>query len=472
MPLSINQGALTANSNNLGAWLDTSIRLDFDPIRPQIVPVRKSKHGVRPVAELALRDRLMYRALVDKWSDNLAPPDRSSEAYHKFKWAPLEDAPSYVVSSDITAFYQYIDYDLLQRELDVQVRDPDGIAVLMEFLRGLSGRNTGVPQQNYASDVLAEALADVLERALLHSNLKVWRYNDDFRIATTSWSESLAAIDLLETRARQMGLALNDGKTVIRKVAKYRDYITRRDAMMDKIANELGIDLGDYEPGPYQEFDADDLPEGEAAAYQAVLERWLTARNDELDELEVLSDLVKMALSNLAGDAANDRAVEICLELLKTEQHLTPQVCQFLERIPGELEQSLLDRFAGLLQSGRYLTTWQCLWLQRPLARLSDLMADGDDGRIRARWVREIFDNVAGGEVVRSAAALTLARHQAIDTPELMTLYDEITPVSRPVIASALGVLGTNEERHRAVIDEDPLHRWCCEWALVIDVPG
>ena len=89
------------------------------------------------------------------------------------------------------------------------------------LLTAITGRRYGLPQQNHPSDVLAEAYIDVLERRLHRANARVWRYSDDFRIATDSWSDALATVDLLEREVRRIGLTLNDSKTVIRRWYTY-----------------------------------------------------------------------------------------------------------------------------------------------------------------------------------------------------------------------------------------------------------
>lgn len=193
---------------------------EFAPVPGQIVTVRKSGHGVRPVAELSIRDRVLYRALVRRWEEVLPEPDRSSEAHEAFLKAPLgtDAAPTYVVSSDVTACYEYIDHGLLAREVLARTGDSDGVEALTSLLAGLMGRSYGLPQQSGSSDVLAEVYLSVVERRLLRQGLAVWRYNDDSRIAVDSWSEALNAVDALERECRAIGLALNDLKTVIRKV--------------------------------------------------------------------------------------------------------------------------------------------------------------------------------------------------------------------------------------------------------------
>src|SRR5665811_1209842 len=114
------------------------------------------------------------------------------------------------------------------RELVAQTGDGQRVDTLTTLLTAITGRRYGLPQQNHPSDVLAEAYIDVLERRLHRANARVWRYSDDFRIATDSWSDALATVDLLEREVRRIGLTLNDPKTVIRRGDTYEASLKRR----------------------------------------------------------------------------------------------------------------------------------------------------------------------------------------------------------------------------------------------------
>ena len=109
-----------------------------------------------------------------------------------------------------------------------QTGDGQRVDTLTTLLTAITGRRYGLPQQNHPSDVLAEAYIDVLERRLHRANARVWRYSDDFRIATDSWSDALATVDLLEREVRRIGLTLNDSKTVIRRGDTYEASLKRR----------------------------------------------------------------------------------------------------------------------------------------------------------------------------------------------------------------------------------------------------
>src|SRR5665647_2804299 len=127
------------------------------------------------------------------------------------------------------------------RELVPQTGDGQRVDTLTTLLTAITGRRYGLPQQNHTSDVLAEAY--VLERRLHRANARVWRYSDDFRIATDSWSDALATVDLLEREVRRIGLTLNDSKTVIRRGDTYEASLKRREVLLKQVADEADLDL-------------------------------------------------------------------------------------------------------------------------------------------------------------------------------------------------------------------------------------
>jgi len=122
-----------------------------------------------------------------------------------------------------------------------QTGDGQRVDTLTTLLTAITGRRYGLPQQNHPSDVLAEAYIDVLERRLHRANARVWRYSDDFRIATDSWSDALATVDLLEREVRRIGLTLNDSKTVIRRGDTYEASLKRRNDSPGESVDEKRI---------------------------------------------------------------------------------------------------------------------------------------------------------------------------------------------------------------------------------------
>jgi RNA-directed DNA polymerase len=470
MPQSAVLPVLLGRSAEVASWAQTRLSGDFDPVPEQVVTVRKTRHGVRPVAELFLRDQLLYRALVGAWLDRLPEPERSSEAFDTFEEAPLgEPEAAYVVSSDIVAFYQYIDYDLLSRELVARTGDAARVDTLIELLTIVTGRRFGIPQQNNPSDWLAECYIDVLERRLIRSGVAVWRYNDDFRITADSWPNALAAVDLLDREARRLGLALNDSKTIIRKRDTYQTAVSRREQVRQEIAEEAELDLTGIDFGPYGTADIPPDPDDvRIHAFTKILERWREHADDDPAVLQALVQLIPTALAHLAlSPGTTTEILDTCMELLRTEQTLTPAVAQYLERIHDDDQPLALDAFDRLLDTNPYLTPWQASWLAPALARMQAL-AVGDNGVRRAAWLKSVWDDPRAPEPVRAAIAQTLAQHKVLTTDDLLDVYDRMAETSRPALAAALGTakLDPTSKKAHALTAEDDLIRWQYEWGL------
>ena len=119
-----------------------------------------------------------------------------------------------------------------------QTGDGQRVDTLTTLLTAITGRRYGLPQQNHPSDVL--------ERRLHRANARVWRYSDDFRIATDSWSDALATVDLLEREVRRIGLTLNDSKTVIRRGDTYEASLKRRNAARSPARPDEGCQMSAF----------------------------------------------------------------------------------------------------------------------------------------------------------------------------------------------------------------------------------
>jgi hypothetical protein len=95
---------------------------------------------------------------------SLPSVDRGQAQWAAFKRAPLDYDGSYIIATDI-----------------------------------------GIPQQSTASDLLAEALLDRLERVLVRRGVKAGRYNDDFRFTCRSWSDAVRAIEIFSEVVLSVG---------------------------------------------------------------------------------------------------------------------------------------------------------------------------------------------------------------------------------------------------------------------------
>lgn len=448
---------------------------EFVPIPGQIVTVRKSGHGVRPVAELSVRDRVLYRSLVRRWTDVLPEPDRSSGAYEKFLQAPLGliSPPQYVVSSDGTACYEYIDHGILAREVLARTGDADAVEALTDLLAGLMGRSFGLPQQSESSDVLADAYLSIVERRLLRQGLTVWRYNDDFRIAVDSWSAALNAVDALERACREVGLALNDLKTVIRKGGTYKAVSSRREEMLREISEEVEVDLTEVVITPYDliiiEPAEDDVAD---RAARNVVAEWLglqekmlspspeqTLTQKEQEKRLALTDLLRWALSVLRGKETDEQLLTACGQILRTEQNLTPLVAKYLGKTTDAV--ATIAWFEDFLNENPYLTPWQAWWVAPALRAVDGSYAEGSSQR---RWLESVWGNPSCPEPVIAGIAFTVAQKGLADVKGLMQVYESMTDTGRPFVARAIGAIAPADDTAAAtLLVEDDWIKWAFE---------
>ena len=242
--------------------------------------------------------------------------------------------------ADVAAYYQYIDHERLSRELVRQTGRADLAEALVQLLSAMmGGRGVGVPQNNSASDRLADAYLDVVERQLIRGGRRVWRYNDDFHIGAVDWRSANESLHILDRLLAALGLTLNDEKTTPFLRESYEDWITKPEAEWARIVGGLSTDIRSWSPYDDSVDIEADMTEEEAedegdpdvyfdAAVEA-LELWRSyvrevAVPDPL-VLHVHRRLVSIALTILTT-AGLDTAVGYCRDLVAIEPQLTGTV--------------------------------------------------------------------------------------------------------------------------------------------------
>jgi RNA-directed DNA polymerase len=472
LPPSAIHPALTKIRDDVAHWAAARLSGRFLPTAEETVAVSKAHHGVRPVAIWDLPSRLLYHALCARLANNLTPIERGRAAWWTFLRSPLDHPGRYVVTSDIAACYELIDHGLLANELLVQTGDHPTVEAITYLLHETSGRAYGLPQQSLASDTLAEAFLDLLERALIRRGLTVARYNDDFRFSCDSWSEVVRALEVLSEEARSLGLTVNDLKTVTWGRRKYEEHLDEGDRLRQEIADDARLDLTDYDVQPYTNLVVEIPPsstEVDLHAARLVLERWerVAGRGRVADrkraEHRALLELLPFALATLGSSRHTDTdTVRICMRLLRFERTMTPAVATYL--VTQDDEALILDAFDRLLRAGAYLNGWQTWWLQQPLARLTSF-ASGNGGVRRVKWARTTLASSEHTPVLRAPIVLTLARHGQIKLEEVLQIYHRSSATVRPVVVAAAALLSPRRDVARALKDDDRLHEWVYDWA-------
>lgn len=478
---------VAGRARSIADYLANQLQAGFHPALQVEIAARKPAHGVRPVPYWGTLERIAYRALTTTALHGVAPHDRSPEAYLDFVAAPVKYArdrqpprkrrkPSllflgktpvnYVVKSDLTAFYQFIDHAVLAEELLLLGVDFEVIEALMELLAESQGRYYGLPQLLDASDMLSELYADRIERDLLRSGLAVWRFNDDFRIACDTYADALNAIEALDAAARRVGIVLSESKTFTVGIVTY---------LLDTLglsapASGKAVDLDDVEDqvGDYtDEFGEEDAD----VAYEAI-ERMVETQSDDPDGRAInLNDLrtqdirvLRRALNGLTK-ASDTRALKQIVTLAIYAPSLTPTLIRYLRAVGKNLA-SHDDAWLEIVKTVDdlvhrvSLNNWQKLWLVdvlRDLALLGGDLGDTDEVNRWVEWVDDLRRDTAS-EALRAGAIRALAAQGRMSVTDVVSSADRASDALLHIYTAAgtegAGYLTGNEQtRAQQAID-------------------
>jgi hypothetical protein len=427
------------------SWLRGQLVAGFTAQPSVPVNVRKPTHATRPVHVAGIPERVVYNALTEALLSELDPPDRGAHAYAEFIKAPLQylleksasSAPEilvvainqlledpelqYVVTSDIAAFYQYIDHGILSTELMRHSADFEMISTLIALLQRMVGREFGIPQQSRPSDRLSELIGELLSSSLLRSGYPTWRFNDDFRIGARSFADALAAIEVLDEAARELGLVVNEHKTRILLIKTY-------------LTDTLGLDVDE----PIGQIDESDEIEDLVADY----DEWIFSADEAGDALSAFMRLTASPAEGISRQdvgrtrrslvylsrESNPMAVRSAAVLVGFAPSLTPSVAKYLATIDPSDDSDPLAMVAHILASDS-LSEWQ------------------------RSWFAHVAGSASGGHGDRSELSSTTASlARTARTPYLRAVST--------LAAVRLGSLAVTDMEHLAIAEPSPLAPW------------
>ena len=458
------------------SWIQSRLAGGATGLPAVVVNARKATVGTRPVPILGIADRITYRALTKHVLRDLTLPDRSPDAYKAFLHGPIEYAfrnehgpiwnvfgldVKYVVEADITAFYQYVDHDLLRHELELHTGHIETIDALLELLGETEGRVFGLPQLLDASDWLSDIYIQSVERDLLRRGLAVWRYNDDFRIACSTYTEALDAIERLAEAARAVGLTVSEYKTFTPSFPTYFFRTTGRDvnaALVDIDPSDVDVIVTDYA-------DLDDEERVEAAVGTLARLDLDPGDDNRIDLHRLTTDAVRdlrRAISSLTR-AENGAAIDKLMDLLVYVPSLTPRLCEYMISVYGpdhaRAVETVLDTFIGQASLGE----WQALWAVYTMRQLGLLQGSSP----RQAWARTQRER-ARSRLLGAESALALADVGAVDFDDLdhaLRVEPEVlAPWHLLAMKALVSTTGQHADRARAVRDSHPLH------AILLDI--
>ncbi len=421
---------------------------------------------------MPIPERVAYRSIVDFLLGAEAPVARSREDYLSFIRGPVDyvmhkaegirtvglllddDEIKYVVKSDLSAFYEYIDHGVLGRSLIARTRNVELVEDLMSFLAEIEGRSYGIPQMFDASDRLSELYAQLIHDQLSRRGYLVWRFNDDFRIGVSGFDVALDAIEALSEEARSLGLIINEQKTVSPKFATYAIATFGLDSVDDEIPSDEQDEV-EAAVADYTEMfgDADDAV--------TLLQRAVSG-DYEWNLSDVSQDQVgqlRRAIWSVVRER-DARAVPALVPLAVFVPSLTPAICRYAEALAEERQQEVagvVDTIIARVSLGG----WQRLWFNR-LLRTSKLLLQPAPGDTTTR-IR--FAEACAGDgrhpATRAEAILALAGTGTVSVREIADfLVTEPRALASWYVMAAGECVRTERDQKvlRGISGSDPLY--------------
>lgn len=482
---------LSENASELADNFSGILRNGFRPTLQVESLARKPSHGVRPVPYWGPLERILYRALSEVVMKPFRKPDRSPEAYVEFVKSPvnrgyelqqeehpegdvevdrffhfLESPLKYVVKSDITSFYQFIDHGILRDELLLHGADFEATTSLVSLLGEAQGRAFGLPQLFDASDWLSDIYIQRVHRQVLRRGLEAWRFNDDFRIATRTYADALKAIEALDEASRANGLAISESKTLTYGMTTY---------LIDTLALGASEELGKFIPDEVETIVGDytdEFDEEDDEALETLASASPEARVDESDGIRLKNiraeDVRKLRRALGALSHADDgRAIGHLLQLLIFAPSLTPSICKYLASLTEEIPAR--GTFFDEALSNASLNDWQKVWL---IGTMSDLrLLDGEQAGYRRTWV--VTERSATRDpVVRSYCSQALGLVGALTLTDVVADAEDAPNALLTIYASAISATARRENKSASEAiasawgDRTTLHRILLEEPL------
>lgn len=419
------------------------------------VQVPKSRYGYRPVLPLTFQTRAAYRMLAGSIEEELGAPDRTRSAWERFESFPLVAGvgAGSILRADIAAFYQSIDHEQLVLELVRRTGLGFPPRAIGELLGAVMGARRGLPQNNAASHVLADAFLGRLDGELRRSGIVSSRYNDDFVFAFDSWADAHGFLEIFVGEVAAMGLSINEQKTRFFTRSNYESWVGRHRKIWDEIDSELEwteIWSGGSEIESGRDATVEEITgEENAGNLEADLElrsrksaAALSAVNYALERLRggppsagPLSDwlLEQSTLRRLLGEALvvlqrypSDDVGAQFVQVVRTEVQLTHLVggaLAALAPLNPTAVASVLRQVVTESDSPR-LSNWQTLWLVQPVLE-HDLSWEPDWAPVGA-WLSVALHSSESHPIVRSRALAALARWREINADGCLVALDAL----------------------------------------------
>uniref|UniRef100_A0AAU2VSH3 Reverse transcriptase domain-containing protein n=1 Tax=Streptomyces sp. NBC_00008 TaxID=2903610 RepID=A0AAU2VSH3_9ACTN len=441
-------------------------------ITVETLTMPKKKFGHRPIVLPDIASRCLYVALVDSIDKQLEPDSRSEANWEYFEKFAEESSTEYVVDIDIAACYEFIDHQILHREILMRTMDYKKAEEIHSFLKRCSFNGRGLPQLSTPSDRLADLYLSVLERQLLRHKLPVTRYADDFRIQSESWEEANEVIEYAAEYARELGLILSSDKTGIMRAEAHRSRVKTRNALQKKYFDSARarLTLIQMVQRDYEDVEIVTIPPDDEKALKESMQRiimdWRIAAMGRYPDAEnykstELRRMLPLAITVLQKDPQRiDQTV--FTNLVFREPIRLERVCKYiLNRADtfSEIDENWSLIFE-IIATGR-IGPWSRIWLLHVAGKLTE--GSSDEFQKVLNWAKTQCND--RHEVVRAEAAWVAAKFKILTDDMVVELLKESTGISEHSIAAAMGCQGNlNASLRKSVVNAGILNKEAFAW--------
>lgn len=478
---------------------------EYEPERVVSVPVSKRKYSTRPAALMNLADRVVYHALVEPLRQRVERglvservlfwprANPAAKRWKAFEAAPLAVEGAYIVTADVSGFYESIDHRLLQQILLTLTGKVELVETLFDFLGQVMSAPRGLPQglDTSTSDALATAYLSNVDSDVLRVVHHYWRHGDDIRMTVDNHDHGRRAIHHLEQQLRDAHLLLNAEKSHVlhretyekqmKVVDEKRSEVRRRLLRqresevlgstfeeLEELMERLGVDFEPVWIGIYeQEIDVDAVVEQlrphlepaeveiAAAAFQEALSRAPgTGGSGELTD-EEFHGIFQSSMTVLIT-AVNPIPIAATPKVIGLFPEKTRTMCEYLRKVAQPYPQQVSDATIEALTTG-YLTGLQESWL---LTVLRDVVASGAGVALDpiAEVASRIAENEAEMWLARVEAARLLAQISSLGHDLLSRIWNRAPAALRADLVAAVATVARNPEVAWAVAFRDSLN--------------
>jgi len=217
----------------------------YEPKPLTAIEMPKDNIRSRPLSRLAIEDRLVYEAAVQSIARSVDSHLSNSVYSHRLltnpsptkfvryfgtafaqfeSYYPSADFDGVCLKTDLTSFYEYIDYNQLLDSIDIDDSQQSVINLLRLLLRHWQSQSRviGLPQGPNASGILANAYLLDADTTALSYAAGYARFSDDMKIFFVSAEEARQFAPRLVGSLRNVGLNLAPIKTTLTQVAEMR----------------------------------------------------------------------------------------------------------------------------------------------------------------------------------------------------------------------------------------------------------